>query len=46
MFSVEEQAWSKQNQDIELKDELLEISERNKTSSSNADSRKETFEKL
>ena len=39
MFSVEEQAWSKQNQDNELKDELLEISERNKTSSSNAVSR-------
>ena len=46
MFSVEEQPWSKQNQDEELKDELLEISERNKTRSSNADSRKETFEKL
>jgi hypothetical protein len=46
MFSVEEQPWSKKNQEKEVKNELLDSSGSYKTSSSDADSRKETIESM
>jgi len=42
MFSVEEQPWSRARQERSEKDELLEISESYRTSSSDHDSRKES----